>query len=297
MSTKQPTSLVKFADADAAIRILSDARLRWSAPHLLHDPFELDHRSRLNFDSKGLLVACVKNTLGLIFSRDEPSGNSPLIKAIRRWRTEERFDSEDEATEVLTELLSSMVQHREPELLRLGRDWKHYSSTVRILCLSEGHENPLLWNNYGDRHTGVAIRLGCGEDTSLEKPMAVSYSDHKPEISTLNEQIDILMNQEEVEIQEQFPEKFLRKAKPQSKDKEWRLLKSTDLSPEDESKWYEDVEFAANEVRAVYFGAGILDSKKLEITKLLQKKYPKVKQFQAVVVNNRFELDFQRLNP
>jgi hypothetical protein len=270
VSTKQPTSLVKFTDAETAIRILADAKLRWSAPCLLNDPFELSHRSSLNFDSKALLVACVKATLSLIFSRDEPSGNSPLIKAIRRWRAEDRFDSEDEATEVLNDLLASMVQHRDPELIEIMRDWKHYASRLRILSLSDSHENLALWDSYGDRHTGIVIRFGCGEDSSLENPIAVSYSD---------------------------TDKFLNKSKLQSKEKEWRLLTTVDSVQQDESLWFEDISFASTEIRAVYFGAGMENSKKQEVVTILQRKYPKARQFQAVVKNSKFELNFERLNP
>ena len=141
VSYKQVTSLVKFTDAESALRILTDASLRWSAPSLFNDPFELDHHSKLNFDSRTLLIACVKSTLGMIFSRDDPKGSSPLLKAVRRWRVEDRFDSEEEAQDVLSELLLSMVQQREPEMLSLMREWQQFSRSVRILCLTESHES------------------------------------------------------------------------------------------------------------------------------------------------------------
>lgn len=297
MSNKQPTSLVKFADAEAAIQILSDAKLRWSAPSLLKDPFELSHRSNLNFDSKGLLVACVKATLALIFSRDEPTGNSPLIKAVRRWRSEERFDSEDEASIVLNELLASMVQHRDPELIELMLDWKRYASHLRILSLSDCHENLNLWDSHGDRHGGVAIRFDCSEDSSLEKPVAVSYSDTRPEISTLNEQLAVVMDPREIRFQDYFPDKFLYKSKSLSKEKEWRLLRTVETNQTDESLWFEDIGFAPAEIKAVYLGADIAKSTKQKLITLLQGQYPKAKQFQAFARKNKFELDFERLNP
>ncbi len=296
MSNKQPTSLVKFASADSAIRILTQSSLRWSAPYLFNDPFELTHRSSLNFDSKGLLIACVKNTLALIFSRDDPVGNSPLIKAIKRWRAEDRFDSEDEANEVLSELLSSMVKQREPELLQIMKDWESYSARLRILCLADSHDESALWERYGDNHSGVAIRLATGEDTSLEKPLPVSYTDKKPEISSLKEQIDILMNQAEVRVQESFEEKFLCKSKSQSHLKEWRLLKSTKDESTAEHLWYEDINFPDHEVKAVYFGATMSAEKKLELNKLLLSKFPKTKLFQAKAFSDKFELDFERIN-
>ncbi|MFK7864477.1 MAG: hypothetical protein AB8B95_09675 [Pseudohongiellaceae bacterium] len=297
MSSKQPTSLVKYNDAETAIRTLTNASLRWSAPCLLQDPFELDHHSSLNFDSKALLIACVKKTLGLIFSRDDPSGNSPLIKAVRRWRAEERFDTEDEATEVLTELLASMVRQRDPELSQIRDDWNDFSSKLRILSLNESHENLSLWQNQADGHKGIAVRLACGEDTNFESPMSMVYTETKPEISSLSEQVEILMSQEPVSIQDGFMEKFLCKSKLQSKEREWRLFNNTEHTVDDETQWFEDITFAPSELRAVYFGAGIAETNKQAVLKLLSQKYPRAKQFQAIAKNSRFELDFERLNP
>ncbi len=296
MSNKQPTSLVKFASAESAIQILSSSSLRWSAPSVFADPFELNHNSSLNFDSKGLLLACVKNTLALIFSRDEPVGNSPLIKAIKRWRAEDRFDSEDEATDVLSELLKSMVQYREPEMLQIMKDWKQYSSKLRILCLTESHDNAILWDRYGDSHGGVAIRFATGEDTSLENPMPVSYTEKKPEISSLKEQMDILMNQSEVLVQDEFQSKFLFKSKAESQQKEWRLLRNVSHETAEEHSWVEDIDFPSHEVKAVYLGTAMAPEKKLELNTLLLRKYPKVKVFQAKPLSDKFELEFERVN-
>ncbi len=296
MSLKQPTSLVKFTDAEAALRILGEGAMRWSAPCRFSDPFELDHHSTLNFDTRSLLTSCVKSTLGLIFSRDDPKGNSPLIKAIRRWRTEDRFDSEEEAQEVLTELLTSMVQHQEPEILDVVRAWKDYSSRLRILCLSENHDNVSLWERYGDAHRGVAIRFACGDETSMENPQQVRYTDTKPEITPLAEQMDILMNQARIDVLDSFEEKFLNKSKLDAKEKEWRLFKTAESeeSVDDVAK-FEDIPFGTSEVRAIYFGTQIEERQKQELLALAKRKFQKAKIFQAEPMHNRFEFDFQRL--
>ena len=294
----QPTSLVKFTDPEAGIRILSDSRLRWSSPALFEDPFELSHHSTLNFDSRKLLASCVKSTMGLIFSRDDPLGTSPLIKAIRRWRTEERFDNEEEAQEVLSELLTSMVQHREPEMLRLMKDWRDYTRRLRILCLTEKHEENALWRRYADNHKGLAIRFACGDETSLPKPQAVRYTDTKPEITPLAEQMDILMNGTKVEVQESFPDKFLSKSKADIKEREWRVIRhieGCDL-PEQEAHWYEEVPFQQSEVRAIYFGVAMDSKLKQDVCNLAKRRYPKAKLFQARTQNSNFELEFDRID-
>ena len=297
MERRQPNSLVKFTTAESAIKILTEGKLRWSAPCCFHDPFELDHRSALNFDSRALLLAAVKNTIALIFSRDEPRGGSPLIKAIRRWRAEERFESEEEAHEVLSELLQSMVTQREPELLSIMRDWRNYSKSLRVLCMSDGHEDINLWHTYSDNHTGAAIRFGCAEDSSLASPHPVHYTERKPEITPLSEQIEILINQSNIRVQDSFPEKFLTKAKPNSKEKEWRFLREASGNPShDETSWFEDVPFPLTEVRAVYLGSAIDSKNKEQLLSLVKRKYQKVKIFQAQPLHHKYELDFERIN-
>ncbi len=295
---KQPTSLVKFTDPEAAIRILSESKLRWSAPVLFDDPFELNHHTTLNFDSRTLLTSCVKSTMGLIFNRDDPLGTSPLIKAIRRWRSEDRFDNEEEAQEVLSELLSSMVQHREPEMLRLMRDWREYSQKLRILCFSEKHDNNSSWCRYADNHRGIAIRFACGDETSLPKPLPVRYTDTKPEITPIAEQMDILMNHTNLEIQDSFPEKFLTKSKAEIRQREWRLLKQVDDNevPEDEARWFEEISFPVSEVRAIYFGVATDAKLKQDISNLVKRRYPKTKLFQARTQAANFDLEFDRID-
>jgi len=292
---------VKFANVDTGENILAQAKLRWSAPCLFDDPFELDDRSTLNYDAKTLLVASVKSTLSLLFSRDEPRGASPIMKAVRRWRSENRFDSEEEAQEILNQLLKSMVAQREPEVEQMVKDWGDYARGLRILCLSDSHEATHLWQQHADKHSGLAIRFACGEDTSLERPVAVNYTETKPEISPLMEQIDILMNQTSIKVQESFPEKFTSKSKNNNKDREWRVFKSVDMSsnPDDANRnsWYDDVSFHKSEVRAVYFGAQMDPAKIASLQKSILADYPKVRLFQAQAKPNRFELDFERLNP
>lgn len=294
---KRPNSLLKFVDSETAIKLLTNAKLRWSSPCLFEDPFELDHNSELNYDSPKLLSACVKATLSHIFSRDEPRGTSPLIKAVRRWRAEDRFESEEEAEEVLTELLSGMVKQREPDLLRLMRDWKDYSTKVRILCLSETHENIDSWERYADNHRGVSVRFACGEDFSLDSPLAMEYSDKKPEISSLSEQIDVLMHQSRNEVQDRFQSKFLCRPKVASRDREWRLIRtaSATVNPDDSKTWFEDIAFLPHEVRAIYLGASLSANDELALKKLIVSKYPKAKLYRAKPQHNRFELDFERL--
>lgn len=74
-------------------------------------------------------------------------------------------------------------------------------------------------------------------------------------------------------------------------------MTAVDTDQEDESLWFEDIGFAPKEIKAVYLGAGMEKTQKQKLITLLQGQYPKAKQFQAFARKNKFELDFERLNP
>src|SRR5690625_4449385 len=108
-----PETLARYCTAEAAGKILSSRQRRWHGPHLLADPFELTHQSRLGFDPATLLDAAIRTATAMIFARELPRSNSPLMAVVRRWREEERFDSQEEAEEVLRS-----------EERRVGKEWR-----------------------------------------------------------------------------------------------------------------------------------------------------------------------------
>ena len=165
MSAEKIDSLIKFTDRDAAARILTDRKLRWSAPDLFNDPFELSSRSGLNFDTHTLLDSTIKLASSMIFAPEQPKGDSPLINAIRRWREEERFGSAEEAHGVLRELLGKMVDYRQAQLEVAQAKWQEYVRQVRICAFCARPDNVTAWELFADNHRGVAIRFSpdpCG---------------------------------------------------------------------------------------------------------------------------------------
>lgn len=76
-----------------------------------------------------------------------------------------------------------MIRHREPWILQLMKDWRRYSRSLRILCMTEKHDQVGLRERYGGNHSGIAVRFACGECTCLENPQAVRYLETKPEIT------------------------------------------------------------------------------------------------------------------
>lgn len=292
-----PDSLAKFCTAATALQVLSTQTLRWSAPHLFADPFEQDHRTQLAFDPHGLLDAVLRTAISMIFSPDEPRGNSPLATVIRRWRDEERFANPEEAEEVLRELMSRMVNQRQTEIDELMADWRRFTRHLRICSFSAKPDNLACWQHWGDNHRGLAIRFDVNE-LSGEPPHKVDYKNLRPEITTLKEQLNAVLYNERPTPQEHFLEKFLVKSPVNSHEQEWRCFYHATAEGSskhnDESLWYDDRPFPRSAVSSVYLGAQMAAADKKTLLDLLKKDYPQCKVFTAASLQGKFDIEFHR---
>ena len=299
MAADHPAKLVKHCSTATAMRILTTQALRWSAPHLSSDPFELNHQSQLTFDPHILLQSAINAATAMIFAKDAPRGSTPLPAAIRRWREEERFASPEEADEVLKELLSQMVDHRQLQIDKTMTDWRRFTRNLRICSFSSKPDNLTAWQHYADGHRGVGLRFESGENTSLEKPMMVEYKTVRPEITSLKQQLNAIMQGEKVTPQDHFYENLLTKPMFSRDEQEWRCFHNVpeDLSSDssDSSQWFIDRKFERAELSGVYFGAFTSAKDKRDIYDLVKEKYKQAQVFQAKVVSGKYEIEFVKV--
>jgi len=294
-----PEHLVKFCTTDTAKKILQSQSLRWSAPHLFSDPFELTHETQLGFDPHVLLQAAIKMAAAMIFGKDAPQGSTPLLNAIRRWREEERFASPDEAEDVMKDLLSQVVDGRQKVIEHMMTEWRKYVRTMRIASFSAKPDNLAAWQYFADNHTGVAIRFEAGEGTGLPKPKKIAYKAVRPEVSTLKEEMGVIMKGGQYIAQEHFLEKFTCKPLTCSNEQEWRCFFHSQESLSEESKpeseWYEDRRFERSDINAVYFGAFTPIAEKRAIFELIKEKYGQARIFQSKTIAGKYEIEFERI--
>lgn len=305
MASNTPETLIKYCGAASGKQILEARALRWSSPHLLKDPFELNHESPLNFEPQMLLQAAIKMATAMIFAKDDPRGSTPLINAIRRWRKEERFASPEEAYDVLRELLSRVVDQRLNVLEDLMSDWRSYARSLRICSFTGKADNLIAWQQYAQQHQGIAIRFQVGEFTTHPHPVKVDYRSTRPEISTLKEEMAIIMGgktyvaQDYFGPQGHFEAKFTNKPPHCAAEDEWRCFHKLREVVGDASKpaqdWYTDMPFEPSEVNAVYFGACTPAAIKRELLDLLKERYPRTRVFQGRVVPGQYAIEFERL--
>jgi len=299
VAADHPDTLTKFCTSGAGEQILTSRRLRWSAPHLLSDPFELTHQTPLNFDPMTLLNGVIRNATAMIFQREAPRSNSPLATVIRRWREEERFASPEEAEEVLKELMARMVDQRQASIDEILADWRRYTRELRICCFSARPDNLPSWQRFADQHRGLALRFRCGEGTLLEDPKPVQYNPNRPEITTFKEQVDAILMNEKIDVQSGFLDKFLVKPPMASDEQEWRCFyhakDQASSREQDDQLWYDDRPFNAEDLTSIYFGAFTPVEVKQRLLNLIYERYHKVRVFQAQPQAGSYEIEFKRI--
>jgi hypothetical protein len=289
----------EFCSAESAKRILTNRTLRWSTPALLRDPLELDHTSRLTFTQQDLLKGAIKTAISMIFAREAPKGNAPLLAAIRRWRDEERFNSPEEAENVLQELLSQMVDQRQEAINKIMSDWQDFTKKLRICCFCSKWDNLVDWQLRATNHAGVVLRFELQESKSFGEPRAITYVNERPAITTIMEQLNIIINNERFIAQEKFSEKFSVKAtsyQPQHEVRCFYQLQDSDPAPSsDPSQWFSDREFEDDALKGVYFGLNTSLQDKQAIWDLVKSNFTGVKLNKIKLVRGKYDLEAERL--
>jgi hypothetical protein len=153
-----------------------------------------------------------------------------------------------------------------------------------IFCLSETHDNLLMWSHYAQNHTGAVIKfLALPEvDSPLIVAQPVRYSEHMPRLkfASLLDFYEARMNVLETIT--------LSKSVVWSYEKEWRIVASL----RDKALDHEILPFAPEEVGAVYLGCKMTPESRGEIIAVTRGLYPNAAIFQAEKHQGEFSLMF-----
>lgn len=286
--------VVKFCDIKTAEKILTTQALRWSAPHLLNDPFEPNANLQLGYSYQDMLKLTVSQTVSMLFGSEIPAGTTPMLHAIRRWRDEERFDCVNEASEVLSGLLQPMVTARQEHLNRQLARWQNYTQNLRICCFSAKVNNPHAWQYFADNHKGVALCFNTGPGTDFSAAKPVVYHDDRPEVFDLDNQVKAIINNEAEDSSNTFSQFFMLKAKTRSQEQEWRCLR-TEVPAKANSAGYSDRKFNGADLSAIYFGVGTPVAAKHELLALALTVNSAINAYHGSLCRHSYDVDFTPL--
>lgn len=150
----------KYASPGTALKIIEGRRVRWSSPVLFNDPF--DHQTGFvwKFSGEELYAALVKWIEFAVYdtptySPVEETAATRLVHLMRQRRPPRdkfRAFSAEAIAKQSAELFPHQANWLNEEVTRFLLD-------SQVLCLSEVHDNVVMWAHYAQSHQGAVFKL------------------------------------------------------------------------------------------------------------------------------------------
>ncbi|MCL1939635.1 MAG: DUF2971 domain-containing protein [Desulfovibrionaceae bacterium] len=288
-----PDAYFKYYAADSLKLTLSNTTRKWSSPFEFNDPFDNRLDIQWTGDPTDIEISMKKQIIQLV--EDEcadldllPSDLRTSISAIRTMLPAERSAflkslKELEGTTHTQATLNAMH-------VELNRDIELLLSDTSIFCLTEDHDNLLMWAHYADSHKGGVVKfLPVKEvDSPLLVARQVIYSRSAPAMEYTN----ILDIDNTEELKEAIIDAVtLTKSIDWQYEKEWRIV--TRLRGRANN--HDILPFAKEEVGGLYLGCRISEADRSELIEIMAEKYPWAPIYQATPKRNEFSLAFEQI--
>jgi hypothetical protein len=286
----------KYYTASSAKLTLANGSRKWSTPFLFNDPF--DNQFDLDFpEPTPELVKQQTEQFHALLRSSEPFRPDyfeskeicvamEYLRQIHQANPDFQY-SEDDLAYVEGGTLQGMqnVRKTTPDA---SAEIRRIMADTTIFCVSETHDNILMWSHYAENHTGAVIEfLAAPEvDSPLLVAQPVRYSQEMPRL-----RYDIMMMDSKKARMEVLDIITLSKSEVWAYEKEWRVWATL----RNKTQTYEIIPFALEEIGAVYLGCKMAESDKVEIAEIVGRKYPKARLFAAEKHPSRFELTFNEL--
>lgn len=292
--THDRTSFCKYRTAPQLLDLLRNLELRFSAPSLFNDPFDLALDLRFGFRMEDLAARAHHEIDRLIHSEEEPSGDpaNPLFRTLIELRAQRhRLPRMPLALDGLRDVLA----RGEERLVEQNRGWREWLSTLRVLCLVEEPDNLLMWAHYAWGHTGGVVRLRCSPelDSPLWTAYPVTYMRELPVLADADYFVRRMFGSFPREEGGVFNKQALTKSEDWAYEREWRVLGQ--CRPGEESNPVRISVLHPVEIEAVYMGLKMTPADEGQVAKLLSDSLPGVELHRARKSEDRFAVEFERL--
>lgn len=281
---------------ETALKVISSRAMRWSSPLKFNDPF--DHQIGFSFDlnAEQFGQKLFEKMEQIVFGEEpefkEPTLISTLAMGLRSIK--DRIPK-DEFTNDLTAATSKIAGNLDDHLNTLTSMIIEQSIHSRVLCVSECHDNVVMWSHYGDQHQGVVLQLQCIDeiDNTLLAARKVEYSHELPRFPSLDSYIQHLFGEEPMDIAELSEKVAFTKHKDWSYEKEWRVHIPLLYEPpgDGHSIYIEDPRVFG----AVYLGCLISDENAGQVIEAVREHIPAAKIYRGSKSTQSFNLSFDEV--
>lgn len=289
-----PESLFKYLTAASATAVLANRKLRWSTCTMFNDPADMQIDLRVDFDVERV----TQLTLEKMWARIEREGEAlehenavaaALERTKEHWR---RVGSIGFRTAFVPGIHASLQKIRNATKTFCD-EMRGPLAMTKVVCFSARRDSTLMWSHYAESHAGLVLEFANAEgfDSPYHLAKEVIYSNEAPALGTEEEIASILAGEGRLG-REIFERMVFTKSDDWQYEQEWRLQTGDGREP---GRPFEDVPFAAEELRSVYFGAKTSQATLNLLLPLLAASYPSTEVWKARRESHTYELVFDRI--
>ncbi len=280
----------KYASFSTAMRVIVSKSFRWSSPTKFNDPFDHQVGFAHDIDVNQFAARFAKSRERVIYTDTIPRGYPLAVTSALHLR---QYRDQLPHAELLEEISAGALEvagNLELSIAKLTADSHRLLCHSRIFCVSERHDNVVMWSHYADGHRGVVFKLRCVDDidncllaarkvTYLKSfiPFPPMYAEH-------------LAGEEPIDFEELVWQMAFAKHEHWSYENEWRVHRS--LIHEPEGDGYSVYEENPRVFGDVYLGCKMEEPEVKIIVGLARQHLPGSKIYQAQMSRTAFALEF-----
>jgi hypothetical protein len=286
----------KYVTPATALKIIEGRRLRWSSPVLFNDPF--DHQSGFAWEFSGddFYAELGRWIEHAVYDMEQyaPTGqtSATAMVSLMRQRRPPRAKFREFATETMAKQSRELFQQ---QTARLNEEVTRFLVDSKVLCLSEVHDNVVMWAHYGHSHQGAVFKLRRLEhlDHRFLVAQPVEYTTEPARYASLREYARHLVGLESFDAVPRISRLAFRKHVDWSYEREWRV--HVPLMGASRAPWCYDEDEAQELFEAIYLGCRASDDFSREVLAARNAHLPNMDIYRAVTVRPTMKLSFEKI--
>ena len=290
----------KYASYETALKVLRSKSFLWSSPIKFNDPFDSQIGFVLDSNQNEFAKAYAASIERVIFSDIGPSvrPESPLGKEILHLRSIRGRLHGEKLRLMLHEWGINAAANLDGSMDQRNVAIQEVLCDSRVLCVSELHDNVVMWSHYAEEHRGVVFKLRCIDeiDNKLLAARKVSYSDAFPPFPSDDEYTKHLTGEQPIDFAPLSWELAFTKHTDWSYEKEWRVQKHVQDLQEPRGDGFTIYPENPRVFEAVYLGCRMEDQKVTEIVETVRQNLPATKILRGKKSTTAFKLSFAEIN-
>ena len=297
----------KYVTAETAKIVLESGRRRWTRPLRFNDPFDNQFDLHVEFN-EATIVDLVLNGMWEFYLRLQKREPINFFGQVVIPPEDVAELSRDKlfGHEALRTNIRDASQKLKAEAPSMQKQLRAILNNSLVFCVSEVHDNILMWSHYAQDHTGAVLEFDTDKDifSTLRRAEKVEYSKTMPRFMTEQDVIRFFSFQWQLNAKEHFHRSVFTKAADWSYEKEWRVW----LPVGDPLGWSDpnyvlpleqfgfiDQEYKREELVGIYLGCRMSQDNVGTLRDLVLKLFPHASLHRATKSAREFALQFEPL--